>query len=724
MNETPPQSKTREGLNFEPLSTDPLRKGFLAVRDHQGSSIRSLGIILRLVETASAQRPLNEMCHEMVRILLEETDFESGSILLYQPEKDRLVLAAVGGFLETLEGKRRDDPIPHVAVRRGRDVQWTVYDTQTPLFGGGWSREPVSAAEGVDAGLGCSICLPLLRQGILNLRSSKPLKVSLYLQRDLTILANVLGHLLEATELRERLNAGHQQIQSLIEADTGVVPDANGELRSVIKHRESMIEHVPQGVCILDHEGSVQHVNPNFLFMIQSTPEEVVGQNFSQFFTKESDLTRLMYSLAAQEPVHMVDVGLVRPNGSKLSVDIFSHSLGNLTGQSHTGMLVIHDFMREKEFAEQLVHNEKLTAVGSMASGIAHNFNNLLTTVLGNAELLSRETCDPKFLRRLKNIEEAALAGASTVDRLEIFAGLKAQTGNGQHSASVKEAILEVVDLTKPRWKDDKEREGATITVHLDLQDTPPASVSPSALREVLAHLIFNAVDVMQLGGDLTLRCVQHGDLVVIEVTDTGTGMSSEVQRRIFDPFFTTKGGSHSGLGLSVCYGIVTQTGGRIEIDSEEGGGTTFRLRLPVGHEQSYDPVVVPSVEQVRPLHILAVDDEPEIIELLSTMLGNFGHQVTGISDGTKAIELLSTEAFDVVLTDLSMPRVSGWDIAAVARRKVPKVPVILLTGWGAQYEEMDLQDAGIDGVIAKPFRLEELMSALGNLIPSDGSSQ
>jgi CheY-like chemotaxis protein len=228
----------------------------------------------------------------------------------------------------------------------------------------------------------------------------------------------------------------------------------------------------------------------------------------------------------------------------------------------------------------------------------------------------------------------------------------------------------------------------------------------------VFTNLILNALDAMPDGGDLWLRCLARGERVRAEVEDTGIGMTEEVRRHLFDPFFTTKGPSGTGLGMSVAYGIVTRHDGVIEVSSRVGRGTQFVLEFPVCREavvpRGGEVTEVP--HDVRAGRILVIDDEPPIAELLHDALAGEGHAVMTALSGTSGVELARSNPFDLVLTDLGMPDMSGWEVASRIRSAHPGVPVVLVTGWGTTISHDEVERRGITAVVHKPFEIKELL--------------
>jgi signal transduction histidine kinase/ActR/RegA family two-component response regulator len=366
-----------------------------------------------------------------------------------------------------------------------------------------------------------------------------------------------------------------------------------------------------------------------------------------------------------------------------------------------------------KQAQDQIVQAEKLRAMGEMASGVAHDFNNVLAVVLGNIQLLlyQLDRLSPEEIREgLKVIERSSKDGAETIRRIQEFTGVRRD--KEFISVSLNEIITEVVNTTQPRWKDQPQKRGIQVELTTQLGDIPWIMGNPSELREVLTNIIFNAVDAMPHGGRLTIATQpQAEDWVEVRVADTGMGMTEEVKKRVFDPFFTTKGVTNSGLGMSVSYGIIKRHGGEILIESEPKKGTIFILHLPTGYgEEEVVGKEVTPVKEARQARILVIDDDDSVRDILSRMLKTKGHQVVVASNGEEGIERFRSEPFDLVFTDLGMPKLSGWDVGKTIKGINPKVPIAMITGWGVELDREKLSDSGIDLIVSKPFNFDQVI--------------
>ena len=368
---------------------------------------------------------------------------------------------------------------------------------------------------------------------------------------------------------------------------------------------------------------------------------------------------------------------------------------------------------------ERVMEQERLRALGQMASGIAHDINNALVPIQGFAELLL-EHDDPTVQNAAQVIFKAARDITTVVQRMREF-----------YRPRTKEEPLEPLDLnalcqdalamTRPRWHNIPQERGVVIEPRLELrEDLPPVVGIPNEVRQAIVNLILNAADAMPQGGTLTLRTYKaerEGRLwAVVEVSDTGIGMDEETRRRAIEPFFTTKGEGGSGLGLSVVYGTMQRHEGLLEIESEPGKGTTVRLWFP----SKKAAMEMATVGKVPPMRLLVIDDEPFVREMVASLLQRDGHWVSTAPDSEQGIAIFEKalkggEPFDVVITDLGMPQKDGFAVARAIKALSPFTPILLLSGWGFRLQGEEMRSL-IDEVLAKPATHQQLRRALYNL--------
>jgi signal transduction histidine kinase/BarA-like signal transduction histidine kinase len=357
---------------------------------------------------------------------------------------------------------------------------------------------------------------------------------------------------------------------------------------------------------------------------------------------------------------------------------------------------------------DQLVQVERLRALGEMAAGVAHDFNNLLAVVMLRTELLLARKPASDMAESLTMIRQAAHDGAQTVRRIQEFT--RTRSSRPFTPVDVSRLLHEVVELARPRWRDQAQSCGVTYDVRVE--GGPVAAVAGAAeeLREALLNLLNNALEAMPAGGRFTFRAASENGRVVIRAEDSGCGMSEETRRRVFEPFFTTKGAQGNGLGLAVVWGIISRHGGDITVESALGRGTTFVIGLPIpsalpaAGAAAGDPVVP------KGKRVLLVEDNVEIRRSLADLLRDSGCRVTEASDGLAALAQIQVERVDLVLTDLAMPGVSGWDVAKACMDRQPDAPIGLITGFGDQLDPAKLERHGIRFVVAKPFSSTDLL--------------
>jgi PAS domain S-box-containing protein len=376
-----------------------------------------------------------------------------------------------------------------------------------------------------------------------------------------------------------------------------------------------------------------------------------------------------------------------------------------------------------RDTQQAAVQQERLRALGQMASGIAHDINNALTPVVLYLDTLLAG--EPGLTGRgrgsLEVIQRAIDDVASTVARMGEFYRQR-DADAPLAPIDMNRTIEQVRDLTRARWSDMAQARGAVVAMRLQCApDLPPIMGVEGEIREALTNLVFNAVDAMPEGGALTINTgtTAGGSGVYVEVHDTGVGMDEGTRQRCLEPFFTTKGERGSGLGLAMVYGIVKRHSADIDVVSTPGAGTSVRLTFPRLLADGLCPETETApAALLPPMNILVVDDDPILLRALCDILEMDGHSVTPANGGRAALDTFAAvlgrgESFDAVITDLGMPGVDGRRVAADIKLQSPRTHVILLTGWGQRLIADDDIPAGVDTVLSKPARVSALRGAL-----------
>ena len=375
-----------------------------------------------------------------------------------------------------------------------------------------------------------------------------------------------------------------------------------------------------------------------------------------------------------------------------------------------------------RETQEQVIQRERLHALGSMASGIAHDFNNALAPILGFSEVLLRSPealrDEPRARGYVEMIHTAAEDSAKIVARLREFYRYR-EENDLFTPVSLNDLIQQVISLTEPRWKDQAQASGVNVTIKTELENIPTVSGNEAELRELLFNIVFNAIDAFPERGTITFRTSTRERSALLQVADTGIGMTEEVRSRCLEPFFSTKDKRGTGLGLGIVYGIVRRHDGTIEIDSAPGHGTVVTISLPLYKEKRTLARPEPEGVMERPLHILVVEDEPLVREIIKVYLSEDRHKIETASNGREGLEKYRAGIYDLVLTDRAMPEVNGDILAAEIKKINPHQPVILLTGFGDLMTGAGEKPEGVDLVMSKPFTLNSLRQAMTKAIRS-----
>ncbi|MBI2154378.1 MAG: response regulator [Candidatus Rokubacteria bacterium] len=482
-----------------------------------------------------------------------------------------------------------------------------------------------------------------------------------------------------------------------------------GQIAETKQSLEQLIRSAGEAIISVDRSDRILAWNPAAERIFAASEAEMLGTPITGVLP-EASYRQAKAALSAERPVHSYEARAPRRGGGEMELAVTLSALRGGNGQVEGILAIVRDVTSQRELEAQMLQSEKLTALGQLAGGIAHDFNNLLQAILGYAELMARNPDRKDLVRRgLEVIERAASDGSETVRRIQEFARLRPI--EAFTSVDLNQVIGEAVAITRPRWEQQAAHLGIRLELVLDLPPLPLVLGRPAALSEVFTNLILNAIDAMPNGGVLRISTADEGtDWVAVEVSDTGTGMPEEVRRRIFDPFYTTKGEAGTGLGLSVSYSIIKNHGGEIRVESQVGRGTSFTVRLPTSQAPEGEPPRPEGPERQRQGRILLIDNEPQVLAVLCEMLVEAGHAVTPTVGGADAVAAYAPGKFDLVVSNIGMPGVNGWEVAERVRAMDPNVPMIFVTGWGLTEKDRErCRTLGVRHWLFKPVKPAEL---------------
>lgn len=373
---------------------------------------------------------------------------------------------------------------------------------------------------------------------------------------------------------------------------------------------------------------------------------------------------------------------------------------------------------RQKQAEEALIHTQRLSAVGELASGVAHDFNNSLQVIFGYIELALLSDSSSEVEEYLKTIKRSASDAASRVRRLHRFSG-KSKKKKNYEKVNLNSLVQEVVAQTKPLWKDESERAGINIEVIKNFTEMEIiVDADAGELRSILYNMIKNSVQAMPEGGKLTFETGKIDNSVYVTVTDTGTGMDEETKTRIFQPFFTTKGFEQGkGLGMSTSYAIAREHNGKLYVkDSPHVQGTSIELLLPISgiSEKKQGNTISKQTSEAR---ILWVDDEKGIRDMGKKLLELLNHSADIAGSGEEALTLIQNNKYDLVITDIGMSNMNGWQLANRIKENYSDMKVAIVTGWEVNVSREEKEQYGICNVLGKPIDKEQLKNMISEVL-------
>ena len=372
---------------------------------------------------------------------------------------------------------------------------------------------------------------------------------------------------------------------------------------------------------------------------------------------------------------------------------------------------VRESYRRLRESQEQLVESEKMRAIGTMASGIVHDFNNLLSIILGAVQLVIQKNRDGDLNKHLKHIQTAAIDGAKIIRKIQDFS-----RSSGEEATSVidiNEMLKNVVEMTRFKWISQKRMQGINIDFDLDLTRPVKIRANQSEMRLAFTNIIINAIESFTQSGKIYISTrIMENQWVEISVRDEGRGIDEQTINRIFEPFYSTKGSEGNGLGLTQVYGIVSRSNGSVDVKSQPQIGTEVLVRLPIISEEEQDTgkgkLETKKIKSEK--RILIVEDELTIQEIYEGILKPQGYSLVLTETAEEGLEIFEKDAFDLIICDLGLPGMNGWEFISKIRQQNAHIPILVITGWETNDSKNRKKELNIQKILAKPVSVTDLI--------------
>ncbi|MBU3114661.1 hybrid sensor histidine kinase/response regulator [Clostridium lacusfryxellense] len=370
-----------------------------------------------------------------------------------------------------------------------------------------------------------------------------------------------------------------------------------------------------------------------------------------------------------------------------------------------TAFYLIQNQKRFSDMQNRLLQNEKLRTMGEMAAGITHDINNILTPIVGSVQLLKDKTNEKEILKLLNVIEICAYDGINITNKVKKIT--KKYNDDGFETFNLDSVILDAIDLTKSKWLTESIFKGIKIRIIKSLNSNQTVQGNITEIREVFINIITNAIDAMPKGGIIEVTTKNDDKKLVIDITDNGSGMSKEIQKRIFEPFFTTKGNNGSGLGLSISYNIIVSHKGSMEIKSEERVGTSFIVKLPICEKIIKNNDDISNHEISFTGNILVIDDQEQIRDVVASMIKSISECKIKTCGCDNLGPELKRRKYDIIICDFTMPGINGFQVAKKIKEINENTYFCLMTGWVGSFEGQEMNN--VDFVLNKPINKESL---------------
>ena len=648
------------------------------------------------------EEDINKTMKGIVNLVSETLKAKFCMILLYDKTNNSLSLASGVGWKEGIVGHTKLDVEPgtHAEFNMSQLKPVVIEDLRNEKR---FSIFPLLVEHGVVSGVSVPMIAGEHVLGVLGVYTEELIK---FTKDDSNFLQSV-GYIV-ATAVESRR--------------------AEKEIENEKEYIGNLIETAKDAIVGIDEKGIISIWNQSAEKVFGYSESEIIGQPVTAIIPEEYrerhavGLHKFIKTGEFKNLDRTLGVFGITKEGVKVPIEM-SLTAQKIENERYLFTAIIRDLTERKKMEEVLLQSEKLKSIGTITAGVSHEFNNILAIISGSVQLMEMKYSDNKQLaERLQTVEKAAKDGEKIIRRMLKFAKTE-KVAEEFETVDIRELIEQSVEFSMPRWKNMAQPNGIDYQIDTDgVKEVAAVLCNSTEIREVLINIINNALDAMPDGGRISFSTWNTSDKVYVAVSDTGEGMSEAIMKNVFDPFFTTKLAVGTGLGMSMAYGILTKHSGKINVESEVGKGSTFTLELPAT-SNTVTPIIPVSYEpdtNSRDLSILVVDDEVNICELLNEYLSNGGHRVKTVDNGAAAIDITERERFDLVLCDMAMPKVSGYDVVK-ALNKLDRTPKIgIMTGWEGKPISKNDKDKNIDFILKKPFEFNVLAKYINELYLSE----
>ncbi|UCF57499.1 MAG: PAS domain S-box protein [Deltaproteobacteria bacterium] len=515
----------------------------------------------------------------------------------------------------------------------------------------------------------------------------------------------------------EKLKAENHSLREKL----ATLKSENNNLQKVLRNNTKLFHSIPTGILLVQ-QGIIIDINRGALDQLGYTPEEVIGRNFLDFV--HPDLKKFMRDLhkkrlSGKTVPSQYETDLVAKNGERIC---FEARVKRIRFNGRRAFLVNLTLLEKRKKKEkELIESKKREALITMASGLSHKLTNDLKGITQNIQHI-REIADfnnEAPMNALKNIASASSEVINTTRKLDYLSKTKRDPSD-DILFDLKKIVKEAVSLTTPMLKELAERGKQKINLKTYLRSVSPVEGDPSEIQDLIVNLILNAVEAMPKGGDLYLTTEENAGYAHIYIQDSGVGIPDPIKDRILDPFFSTKGKDGVGLGLSLTYAIVKRHKGEMEVTSQKDQGTTFTIRLPIASKDRKSKGRAVK-KRIKNAHILIIEDEDILSELLSQVFVSRGYRVLTASSGLEGLQKLKKKEFDMILADYAAPGTGGEALVQKIRKIERELPIALMTRPLAEEEFKPIKKSAVDLIITKPLDMDKVVGQVEDLLRLKG---